>query len=91
MGLYTADSVAILAYLADKLPSDSKDIFEDAENGIVEIQVPAICVGEVIYAITKKRKVFGAIVPNEKISVLFDVLESQDFARVSELQSIVEL
>lgn len=77
MKLYTADSVAILAYLIDELPSDSKDIFEDAENEKVKIQVPAICIGEVIYAIIKRRKVFGLTVPNEKISVLFEVLESQ--------------
>jgi len=32
MRLFTADAVAVLAYLADKLPHKSNDIFKQAEN-----------------------------------------------------------
>jgi len=76
MRLFTADAVAVLAYLADKLPRKSNEIFKQAENGLVRIQVPEIAVGEVIYTILKGREVFGVSVPLKKISVLFDVLDA---------------
>lgn len=74
--LYTADAVAILAYLADRLPKKPEEIFRRMEEGHAKIQVPAIAVGEVIYTVLKGRKVFGKEVPNEKISLFLEVLES---------------
>jgi len=76
MRLFTADAVAVLGYLADKLPRRSNDIFEQAENELVRIQVPEIAVGEVIYTILKGKEIFGVSVPVKKISVLLDVLEA---------------
>ena len=76
MRLFTADAVAVLGYLADKLPHRSNDIFEQAENELVRIQVPEIAVGEVIYTILKGKEIFGVSVPVKKISVLLDVLEA---------------
>ena len=76
MRLFTADAVAVLAYLADKLPHKSNDIFKQAENELVRIQVPEIAVGEVIYTILKGKEVFGVSVPLKKISVFLDVLEA---------------
>ena len=76
MRLFTADAVAVLAYLADKLPYKSNDIFKQAENELVRIQVPEIAVGEVIYTILKGKEVFGVSVPLKKISVFLDVLEA---------------
>ena len=76
MRLFTADAVAVLSYLADKLPPKSNKIFKQAENELVRIQVPEIAVGEVIYTILKGKDVFGVSVPLKKISVLLDVLEA---------------
>ena len=76
MRLFTADAVAVLSYLADKLPPKSNEIFKQAENELVRIQVPEIAVGEVIYTILKGKEVFGVSVPLKKISVLLDVLEA---------------
>lgn len=42
MRLFTTDAVAVLSYLADKLPIKSNEIFKQAENGLVRIQVPEI-------------------------------------------------
>ena len=76
MRLFTADAVAVLAYLADKLPHKSNDIFKQAENELVRIQVPEIAVGEVIYTILKGKEVFGVSVPVKKILAFLDVLEA---------------
>ncbi|MBE9593420.1 MAG: PIN domain-containing protein, partial [Proteobacteria bacterium] len=70
------DAVAVLAYLADKLPHKSNDIFKQAENELVRIQVPEIAVGEVIYTILKGKEVFGVSVPVKKILAFLDVLEA---------------
>ncbi len=76
MRLFTADAVAVLSYLADKLPPKSNEIFKQAENELVRIQVPEIAVGEVICTILKGKEVFGVSVPLKKISLLLDVLEA---------------
>jgi predicted nucleic acid-binding protein len=68
--------VAVLAYLADKLPHKFNDIFKQAENELVRIQVPEIAVGEVIYTILKGKEVFGVSVPVKKILAFLDVLEA---------------
>lgn len=73
--LYTADAMAVLAYLADKLPENAERIFRMAEDDEAKIQVPSIAVGEVLYTISKGKDVFGVEVPIEKISLILDVLE----------------
>jgi len=78
MKLFTADAVAVLSYLADKLPHKSNEIFKQAESGLVRIQVPEIAVGEAIYTILKGREVFGVNIPLKKISLLLDVLEASE-------------
>ena len=76
MKLFTADAVAVLSYLADKLPHKSDEIFKQAESELVRIQVPEIAIGEVIYTIHKGKEVFGVSIPLKKISLLLDALEA---------------
>jgi len=76
MKLFTADAMAVLSFLADKLPHKSNEIFKPAESGLVRIQVPEIAVGEVIYTILKGKEVFGVSIPLKKILLLLDVLET---------------
>lgn len=73
--LYTADSIAVLAYLADRLPENAEKIFRMVEDDEARIQVPSIAVGEVLYTIYKGKDVFGVAIPAEKISLILDVLE----------------
>lgn len=73
--LYTADSIAVLAYLADKLLESAEKIFRMVEDDEAKIQVPSIAVGEVLYTISKGKDVFGVAIPAEKISLILDVLE----------------
>jgi len=78
MKLFTADAVAVLSYLANKLPRKSDKIFKEAECGLARIQVPEIAVGEVIYTLLKGREVFGVRIPLKKISLLLNVLDCSE-------------
>lgn len=71
---YTIDSVAILGYLADKLPSKPDRIFRMAEDEKVLLVVPSITLGESIFTLLKGREVLGVRVPLEKIILFLEIL-----------------
>ena len=70
------DTVAFLAYLADSLPPKVDMIFTQAENREINLILPSIALGEVLYTIYKGKEVFGKKIPVQKIELLFSVLES---------------
>jgi predicted nucleic acid-binding protein len=74
--VYTADSVAVLGYLAEALPSKVDDIFRRAEDDEANLIIPTIALGETIFTLLKGRKIFGHGVPPEKLSFFLDTLES---------------
>jgi len=73
---YTADSVAILGYLAGALPSEVDRIFARAEDDKASLIIPTIALGETLFTLLKGRKIFGHAVPLEKMSLFLDTLES---------------
>lgn len=82
---YTADAVAVLGYLADRLPSGADGIFERAERGEATLWIPSIVLGEVLFTLLKGKEVFGHRVPPEKFVILLDSLEHSVSSRVHEL------
>lgn len=73
--LYTVDTIAILAYLADKMPPKVDAIFSRAEAEKATLIAPSIIIGEAIYTLLKGREVFGVSVPSEKLILFLDTLE----------------
>jgi predicted nucleic acid-binding protein len=71
---YTIDTVAFLAYLIDALPSQSDEIFRKAENDELMLILPSIVIGETIYTILKKKRIFENAIPLEKMSMLFEII-----------------
>jgi predicted nucleic acid-binding protein len=74
--VYTADSVAILGYLAEALPSKVDHIFRRAEDDEASLIIPTIALGETLFTLLKGRKIFGHGVPLEKLFLFLDTLES---------------
>jgi predicted nucleic acid-binding protein len=83
--VYTADSVAILGYLAEALPPKADDIFRRAEDERARLIIPCIALGETIFTLLRGRKVFGLDVPPEKLSLFLDTLESTQAMVLSDL------
>ena len=50
--LYTADTNALLSYLADTLPPDTDTAFRQAERGTATIAAPDVMFGEVLYRLS---------------------------------------
>ena len=75
---YIVDSVAFLAYLADKLPKKANAVFQLAENKQVSLYLPSIALGESLYTIYKSKEIFGQIIPTEKIPLIFQILQYTD-------------
>ena len=82
---YTIDTVAVLGYLADRLPSRADRVFQKAEDGRAELVVPSITLGETLYTLLKGKEVFGVRIPMEKLSVFYDVVESRGSLRLEDL------
>lgn len=82
---YTIDSVALLGYLADKLPSRSDRIFRMAEDEKALLIVPSITLGESIFTLLKGREVFGVKVPSEKILLFLEILSTSRSLRLYDL------
>jgi len=82
---YTIDTVAVLGYLADRLPSRADRVFQRAEDGKAELVVPSITLGETLYTLLKGKEVFGVRVPMEKLSVFYDVIESGGGLKLEDL------
>lgn len=79
------DSVALLAYLADKLPRNSVAIFEQAEDGEIHLLLPTIALGEVLYTILKGKLVFGTEISFHKIDLLYEVLFGSETIKLAYL------
>lgn len=73
---YTVDSVPILGYLADKLPSRPDRIFRMAEDEKVLLVVPSITLGESIFTLLRGKEGFGIRVALEKIVFFLEILSS---------------
>jgi len=56
---YTADAVALLAYLVDSLPDRADRAFAEAEAGESVIQAPSSALAEVLYAVSRDKTVRG--------------------------------
>jgi len=82
---YTIDTVAVLGYLADRLPSRADRVFQKAEDGRAELVVPSITLGETLYTLLNGKEVFGVRIPMEKLSVFYDVVESRGSLRLEDL------
>ncbi len=82
---YTADSTALLGYLADALPPKVDAIFRRAEDERARLLIPTITLGEVLFTLLKGRQVFGVRVPLEKLSVFLDSLETTRSMTLAEL------
>lgn len=82
---YTADSVALLGYLADQLPTRVDKIFKMAEDGEALLTVPSIVIGETLFTLLKGREIFGVEVPIEKLAVLLNILETCRTIRLMDL------
>lgn len=52
MTVYTADAVALLRYLVDRLPADADVVFSRAEQGIDSIEAPDVALAEVATALS---------------------------------------
>lgn len=59
MKRYTADTNALLAYLADVLPADAEELFARAERGTAVIEAPAVSFGETFYRLHQGTNVSG--------------------------------
>ncbi|MFA1612278.1 hypothetical protein [Halobellus rubicundus] len=59
MATYTADAVALLAYLVDALPPEADRVFTEAEAGETVIQAPSTALGEVLYSVSRDKDVRG--------------------------------
>jgi hypothetical protein len=82
---YTVDAIALLCYLADKLPRSADKIFKRAEDEEAILVVPSIILGEVIFTLLKGRAVFGVKIPVEKMATFLKVLETSRTVRLTNL------
>ncbi len=78
MESYIVDTVAFLAYLADKLPSNADILFKKAEKQKVKFYLPSIVFGETLYTIYKGKDIFGKNIPIEKIDLIFQILKNEE-------------
>ena len=79
MDRYIVDAVAFLAYLVDKLPQTSDNIFKKAEENKIKLILPSIALGETLYTIYKGKEIFGKNIPIEKIELIFEILQKEEY------------
>ena len=84
-GAYTVDTIALLCYLADRLPQKVDEIFKRAEDEEVLLVVPSIVLGEALFTMLKGREVFGIKIPVEKLTTFLDVLETSRTVQLVDL------
>jgi len=82
---YTVDTVALLCYLADKLPPAADQIFKRAEDEEAVLVVPSIILGEAIFTLLKGRAILGVNIPLEKLTTFFEVLETSRTVQLTDL------
>jgi predicted nucleic acid-binding protein len=83
--VYTVDAIALLCYLADKLPRRVDEIFKQAEDEEVVLVVPSIVVGESIFTLLKGKEIFGTRIPIERLATFLEVLETSRTVRLVDL------
>jgi len=83
--VYTTDTMALLCYLADRLPRRADEIFKKAEDEEAILVVPSIVLGEAIFTLLKGREIFGVKVPLEKLTTFLDILETSMTVRLVDL------
>lgn len=76
MNTYIIDSIAFLSYLADNLPTKADNIFKKAEKNEIQLLLPSIVLGEVLYTMYKGKEIFGKQIPTEKIDLVFQILQN---------------
>lgn len=69
MPTYTADAVALLAYLVDRLPGRADEVFADAEAGRSVVQAPAVATAEALYAVSQDKTVRGVDLAGSPVAV----------------------
>jgi hypothetical protein len=82
---YTVDAIALLCYLADKLPRGADQIFKRAEDEEASLVVPSIILGEAIFTLLKGRTVFGVKIPLEKLTTFLEVLETSRTVQLTDV------
>lgn len=82
---YTVDTLALLGYLADRLPAKANNAFAEAERGDAMLIVPSIVVGESLFTLLKGKMVFGVKVPAEKLLLFLDALEKSPSVRLQDM------
>lgn len=59
MASYTADAVALLAYLVDALPEPADRVFAEAEAGETVLTTPTTALAETLYSVSRDKDVRG--------------------------------
>ena len=67
---YGIDTVAILRYLTGTLPSRVNKILIQAEDSKIDLVIPSIVVGELIYTIEKGKMVSGKRIDKDKLDLI---------------------
>lgn len=101
MTTYTADAVALLAYLVDALPPEADRVFAEAEAGESVIQTPSTAFAEVLFSVSRDKEIRGvklsgtpeetrqALVGNGPVSVAPDGDETMiEYAKIVDGYSI---
>ncbi len=70
MTRYTADGVAMVRYLVDRLPPAADDVFQRAEKGIDVLEAPTVTVSEAIWTAVNKGAIAGVEVDTTPNAVL---------------------
>lgn len=82
---FIIDTVAFLAFLADKLPKKADEVFKRAEKKQVKLLLPSIALGETLYTINKGKEIFGSNISLEKIELIFQILEEREIIELIDL------
>ncbi len=85
MDLYIIDTVAFLAYLAEKNPGEVDELFKKAEKKQLKLLLPSIALGESLYTIYKGREIFGKSISLEKVDLIFQILKNRDVIELVDL------
>jgi predicted nucleic acid-binding protein len=93
---YTADAVALLAYLVDALPQRADRVFAEAEAGEAVVQTPTTAVAETLYSVSRDKDVRGITLqgtPEQARQALLDtgpVTVSADDDELVEFATVVD-
>ena len=96
MATYTADAVALLAYLVDALPQRADRVFAEAEAGEAVVQTPTTAVAETLYSVSRDKDVRGITLqgtPEQARQALLDtgpVTVSADDDELVEFATVVD-